>query len=470
MTLKPLRIVSILSLGVGTACAALLFADPFSMTRAVFAPNHIAATDTPVATQNDIADMARQLANAAPHDRVVEQSLKARRGDTLIDMLRRADVPSAQAENAVRALKTHYNPRALKTGQDLAVVFERDAQKPNHKHFVGFHFKPSPDKKFQVARLNNGDFSAKSFSAPVQEEIVRAEGVIRGSLSAAAAAASIPNSITQEAITAFAHEVDFQRDLKAGDRFVAVFSRKVTSDGHIISNGQLKYAALTLDGEKKEIFRFVHKDGSTAFYDAEGKSIKRALMRTPINSARITSGFGMRRHPILGYSKMHRGVDFGAPTGTPIYASGDGVIEKIGRFSDYGNYIRIKHNTNIATAYGHMSRFAPGLRAGARVKQGTVIGYVGSTGRSTGPHLHYEVLKGSAQVNPLTVVSMAGDSLQGKDLKRFKQDVASLRLDARRLSVARAADNVSDKTATPPKPGKSPVAQASRKRQVAEAD
>jgi murein DD-endopeptidase MepM/ murein hydrolase activator NlpD len=457
MKFKPLAIVSYLCVGIGVASS---FYFTFAHRHISFLSdgNMVLPTKPVAAWQDEVGAMAREMANTDTPDRMVEHVYRVKRGDTLIDMLvRRAQVPRQQAQGAVDALRAHYDPKELKPGQDLAVIFEKDDQPKNKTQFVGFHFKPSADKRFQVARLQDGGFSAKSINAPVRQETVRSEGVIRGSLMAAAAAASIPNSITMEAINAFSHDVDFQRDLQPGDRFVAVYDRTITNDGAVIDSGKLKYASLTVDGEKKEIFRYLYGNGQNVFFDAEGRSIRRSLMRTPINGARITSGFGMRQHPVLGYSKMHRGVDFAAPTGTPIYASGDGIIEKFGLFGAYGNYVRIRHNNNISTAYAHLSRFNKNLRPGSRVKQGTIIGFVGTTGRSTGPHLHYEVLKANNQVNPLTVVAMAGDNLSGKDLKRFQQNVASIRQESRRLSVAYSGTNAEIKTSNaPPLPERPP--------------
>ncbi|MEQ1491673.1 MAG: M23 family metallopeptidase, partial [Terricaulis sp.] len=170
----------------------------------------------------------------------------------------------------------------------------------------------------------------------------------------------------------------------------------------------------------REFYQFMAPgDSRPDWYDADGKSARRFLMKTPINGARLSSGFGMRRHPILGYSRMHRGTDFAAPTGTAILAAGDGVVERAGPFSSFGNYVRIRHANGYETAYAHMSRFARGMRAGARVRQGQVIGYVGTTGRSTGPHLHYEVLRRGQQVNPMSLRVANGRNLTGRALELF---------------------------------------------------
>jgi len=182
----------------------------------------------------------------------------------------------------------------------------------------------------------------------------------------------------------------------------------------------LHMARLTIDGETRSFYRYTTADGTTDYFDESGRSASRALLRTPVSGAHLTSGFGVRIHPLLGYSKMHTGVDFGASYGTPIRAAGDGDIDQAGRESGYGNTIVISHSDHLQTLYGHMSRFAAGIREGGHVNQGQVIGYVGSTGRSTGPHLHFEVRVDDRPVNPMTVRSAGGRQLAGKDLVAFR--------------------------------------------------
>jgi murein DD-endopeptidase MepM/ murein hydrolase activator NlpD len=200
-----------------------------------------------------------------------------------------------------------------------------------------------------------------------------------------------------------------------------MFETMATDDGYIAKTGDILFARLTLSGREIPLYRYEMADGGVDYFGPNGESTKKTLMRTPINGARLSSGFGMRRHPVLGYSKMHRGIDFAAPTGTPIYAAGDGVVERAGRFSSYGNYIKIRHRSDLHTAYAHLSKMR--VRAGERVRQGQIIGYVGTTGRSTGPHLHYEVLVNRKHVNPRAVNLPVGQALAGRDLKRFKGHV-----------------------------------------------
>ena len=194
-------------------------------------------------------------------------------------------------------------------------------------------------------------------------------------------------------------------------------------------------------------YRHEFEGGRIGYFKADGHSAKKGLLSTPVDGARMSSGFGMRHHPVLGYSKMHKGMDFAAPTGTPIYAAGDGVVEKASRFGGYGNYVRIRHNDNIKTAYAHMSRFGKGVKSGSTVKQGEVIGYIGTTGRSTGPHLHYEVLMDGAQVNPNSVKIPTGEVLAGAELNKFKSTVASYEKQFKKLiGTLKFAFNITEGT------------------------
>ncbi|CBS88303.1 putative peptidase [Azospirillum lipoferum 4B] len=353
---------------------------------------------------------------AGPVDR---RTLSIGRGDTLMDLLTEAKVSTNDAHDAVAALREVYNPRRLQVGQRVTVLFE--PRRGGARKFVGFEFAPDPLRSVSIARKGDTGFTSSQIEKPVTRKPVAAQGVIRSSLFEAGAQAGVPISVMMAFLQNFSYDVDFQRDLQPGDRFEVMYEKLVTADGKEAGEGELLYASLTLSGDDMPIYRFKTRDGRIDYYNDEGESIRRALLRTPIDGARITSGFGMRRHPILGFSKMHKGVDFGAPSGTPIYAAGRGTIELAERNSSYGNYVRIRHNTEISTAYAHMSRFAKSIRRGARVEQGDIIGYVGSTGRSTGPHLHYEVLKAGHQVNPRSVDLPTGEKLEGRELQNFQQ-------------------------------------------------
>ncbi|HEY0838497.1 MAG TPA: M23 family metallopeptidase [Azospirillum sp.] len=387
------------------------------------------------AAVDGLAELAAQAApavagpaDAAPADVAVARALNRQvlsvgRGDTLMEMLTGASVPRDEANDAIAALRDVYDPRKLKIGQRVTVLFE---PRRGANRFVGLEFEPEVARSVSVARTGAESFESAQVKKELRRELVAAEAVIRSSLFEAGSTAGVPVSIMMAVIRTYSHEVDFQRDLQPDDRFQVLYERKVTEDGQIAGEGELLYANLVLSGEPMPIYRHAARSGRFDYYNAEGESIRRALLRTPIDGARLTSGFGMRTHPILGYSKMHKGTDFGAPSGTPVYAAGNGVVEEAGGKGAYGNYVRIRHNTEVSTAYAHLSRFAKGMKRGMRVDQGDVIGFVGSTGRSTGPHLHYEVLKAGHQVNPKAIDLPTGEKLAGRELQAFEQTVRRL--------------------------------------------
>ena len=364
--------------------------------------------------------MGNETDSPAPllHSRPVS----AKSGDTLAGMLVGAGVPQGEAIAAIDALKPLFDPRRIKIGQDLSIDFERDSpigEDPGR--FVGFVLDVDYAREILVARTTTGDFSAEEKEKRLAASAARVQGEIRSNLFLDAREAGLPLPVLIDLIRAFSWDVDFQRDLQPGDRFELMYDVFYDDSGTLVHNGEIQYAAMTLSGIRRAIYRFEDKDGFADYFDEKGRSARKALMRTPIDGARLSSRYGKRKHPILGYTRMHRGVDFAAPIGTPIYAAGDGSIDRIGRNGGFDKYIRIRHNSEYATAYGHLSRYAKGLRKGDRVKQGQVIGYVGNTGRSTGPHLHYEILRGGSQVNPMTVRMPSGRSLKGEELVSFQK-------------------------------------------------
>ena len=248
---------------------------------------------------------------------------------------------------------------------------------------------------------------------------VRAMAIISSTLYSAAIKTGMPVDVLIEMIRAYSYDVDFQRDIQQGDKFEAIYEKKVDENGNYVRGGAILYASLTVSSRTLTIYRYKTTDGEVDLFNEKGHSVHKTLMITPIDGARLSSGYGMRRHPIKGYSRMHKGLDFAAPTGTPIMAAGDGVVEYAGRKSGYGNYIRLRHANEYQTVFGHMSKFASGIRKGVRVKQGQVIGYVGSTGLSTGPHLHYEVLHRGKNVNPAMIKTTPGRTLEGEEMERF---------------------------------------------------
>jgi murein DD-endopeptidase MepM/ murein hydrolase activator NlpD len=337
-------------------------------------------------------------------------------GQTLAGVLAAADVPVADAQAAMDATRRIYDPRKLKAGQFVTINFT-GAGGP----FGGFELQADAERSVKVVRQADG-FAASEARIPLRSETHAARGVIRNSLFESAAEAGIPYPVTAAMIHAFQDDIDFQREIQPGDRFEIMYDTMVGESGG--RPGNLLYAELTLSGTQHAIYGFRRDDGTVDFYTRDGKSVRKGLLRTPVDGARLSSGFGMRLHPILGYTRMHKGVDFAVPTGTPIYAAGDGTVEMSGWAGGYGRYVRIRHNTVMETAYGHMSRIAPSTIIGQHVHQGQVIGYVGMTGEATGPHLHFEMIRNGVQVNPASVTIPVSTGLEGSELVAFRQSIA----------------------------------------------
>ena len=377
-------------------------------------PPQSAALGTPLQAVSLAVDAALPVAAApaAP----MRLTLAVPDGETLAGVLAAADVPAAEAQAAVEATRRVYDPRKLKAGQFVTVTFSDAAGS-----FRGFEFQPDDEHLVTVDRKGDS-FVAFQSAVPLTAETRVARGAIHSNLFESTAEAGVPYIVAAAMIRAFSYDVDFQREIQPGDRFEVMYDNMVgQSGGH---PGDLLFAKLTLSGKEHAVYGFRRPDGSVDFYGPDGKSVRKGLLRTPVDGARLSSGFGMRMHPILGYTRMHKGVDFAVPTGTPIYAAGDGVIEMAGWAGGYGRYVRIRHSGTMETAYGHMSRIAAGSVAGHSVHQGQVIGYVGMTGEATGPHLHYEVIRDGVQVNPAGVAAMPlNTGLQGPELVAFHKMV-----------------------------------------------
>jgi murein DD-endopeptidase MepM/ murein hydrolase activator NlpD len=284
-------------------------------------------------------------------------------------------------------------------------------------------FRSDPGASVTANLLSSGGFAARQVQMPLNFEIARISAPVDTSLYSSALARGATDREIAALAGAFGYDVDFQRDVLPGDHFELVFERFYDDEGHTVRTGDLLFIALDTRHGPKRFYAFAAPgDSQTDWYDADGHSARKFLMKTPGTGARLASGFGMRIHPVLGYSMMHRGTDFAAPIGTPIMAAGDGVVERAGPFSSFGNYIKLRHNTEYETAYAHISRFAPGIRPGVHVTQGEVIAYVGMTGRATGPHLHYEVLKDGDEINPMGLRVANGRNLDGRDLELFEAE------------------------------------------------
>lgn len=347
--------------------------------------------------------------------------LTVKKGDTITSLLTDAGISADDAQNALNAIHTLFNPRKLDIDSDISVKLDKD----NNGDFIirELSLPISGRSTIQLNRTPDNQFSVQKIDIPLTKKLARAGGTIDSSIYQTGSDSGIPPSMLNELINAYSYDVDFQRDVKKGDAIDVLFERMETDDGTVVGNGNFVFSELTLGDRVLKVYRYTDKSGNADFYNERGESIRKALLRTPINGARITSTFGMRNHPLLGYTRMHKGVDFGAPVGTPIYAAGDGIVKIASAKNGYGNYLKIQHNARYASAYAHLSRYANGVSPGKHVKQGQIVAYVGMTGATTGPHLHYEILSNNEQVNPANVKFKTGNVLQGKELASFRDNM-----------------------------------------------
>lgn len=352
-------------------------------------------------------------------------SVKIKSGDTLAEALtKRLNVGARDTHYAIESLAAIFDPRDVRPGQTVTAYAAPDASEPR---LMALTLQKDMLSSVIATRVSADRFVTSEVQRPTTRKLRAVRGEIKNSLYLATNAEGVPDRVTLELIRIYSWSIDFQRDIRANDRFEIMYEEYQTDDGEVVpGKGEILYATLTLGNKPYSMYRYEMSDQRVDFFEPDGQSVRKALMKTPVNGARISSGFGRRHHPVLGYSKMHKGTDFAAPTGTPIYAAGDGVIERSSRYGSFGNYIKIRHRSNLKTAYAHLNGFALGIHSGKRVRQGDVIGYIGTTGRSTGPHLHYEVHVNGKQVNPGSVKLPTGEKLAASDLAAFKRHVREL--------------------------------------------
>ena len=347
---------------------------------------------------------------------------KIKSGETFDKILEKYKIEKTEITKIKNAIKKKVNINKLNTKQ----IIQFSIDKTNNK-ISEFYFQTSNTQKIYLKRnIKEDKFNREILSINLEKQIVYKEDIILESLYKGATKQKIPANTIIEFAGIYGFQVDFQRDIRKGDKFQIMYEIYLNEKKEIVETGEILYANLRLSGLDNGLYYFDNK-GSEGHYDKNGKSVKKALMKTPINGARLSSPFGMRKHPIDGYNKMHRGTDFAAPMGTPIMASGDGVVKKAGWCGGGGNCVKIKHNSTYQTVYAHMSKFARGIKTGVRVKQGQTIGYVGSTGKSTGPHLHYEVIVNGKKVNSQKLKLPSGKILKGKERKVF--ETSKIKLD-----------------------------------------
>ena len=341
---------------------------------------------------------------------------KISKGETFDKILSKYSIPIEEILKIKKNLNSDYDLNNLQTNLDIKIIIDQS----NNKRITSFLFPVSRTEKIQLTRnFETDSFQKKTIITNLNKKIIFKEGKITQSLYRTAVDLNIKPNIIIEFARIYGFQVDFQRDIRKNDNFQIMYEVFEDDNGKVFETGNIVFADLKLSGASNSLYYF-DKKGNEGHYDENGKSVEKALMKTPINGARLSSAFGMRKHPIDGYNKMHKGTDFAAPMGTPIMASGNGVITRARWCGGGGNCVKIKHNSTYETIYAHMKNFARGIKEGLRVKQGQIIGYVGSTGKSTGPHLHYEVIINGKKINSQTLKLPSGKTLKNKNREVFE--------------------------------------------------
>lgn len=352
-----------------------------------------------------------------------QQMLQVGKGDTISSLLASVGISSKEIENATKALHKTYDVRDLKIGQSILVKYH-DNEEKNGISLLELEFKPCVEYQIVLNKSQNGGFQVVKHTAQLKKVIRRIKGEIKSSFYNALLKQKVPHKIVHEAIRALSYTMNFQHGIKSGDPYELLYEELHDKDGSVVKTGNLEYISILAHGQNHKLYRFISPHSPHAgYYTPGGESVIRALLQTPIDPRKmhITSKFGKRKHPILGFTRVHKGVDFGAPRGTVVMAAGAGIVVKSGYVGDFGKYIKIKHAGGYETEYAHLSKISPHIRVGAHVRQGQEIGKVGDTGLARGCHLHYGVLFKNTHINPLTIKQMPTIQLTGKDMKLFKK-------------------------------------------------
>ena len=340
-----------------------------------------------------------------------KKKIKITKGNNLFNVLINEKIDSKKIGNLLNSLQKIYSPKKIRPEQEIILAYDKN-------NFFGLSIEINELVEIQVIKTTSG-FKEYIFKKPVKKIFLLKDINIQNSLYEDSLAVGLPQEVLIDMVRLFSYSIDFQRDIRRENLFTVYYEFLLNYKGEELMPGNIIYANANLDSNNLDIFRYESLQGDHKYFNSEGESIRKTLMKTPIDGARLSSRFGKRRHPVLGFTKMHKGVDFAAKKGTPIYAAGDGVIERANVYGGYGKYIRIKHNSQYKTAYAHLYKFARSIKKGKSVKQGQIIGYVGSTGRSTGPHLHYEILFNNKQINPQKLKLPEGRKLKGEELGEF---------------------------------------------------
>ena len=349
-------------------------------------------------------------------DFTLVQKYYLQEGETFTGALKQADLQDDEINDVVNIITKKIDLRKLKVG----TLIETYTKSVNDKKIINeIIIYPDIEKKIYVKKINN-KFVAGENKKKLFNKLKLYEVEIHNSIYESLKKIDTPDEIIMEFVQLYSFDIDFQRDIRKGNKIKIFFEIYTDSQNNYIKSGNINFSEIILNDESYELYRFQSEgDEFVEYFNSDGKSATKALMKTPINGARLSSGFGMRKHPILGYNKKHQGVDFAAPTGTPIMAAGTGHIEFVGNNGGAGKYIRIKHLNGYKTSYSHLSKYASGIQKNVKVRQGQIIGYVGNTGLSTGPHLHYEVIFNGKRINPMKMKLPSGKQLKDKNLEIF---------------------------------------------------
>ena len=350
--------------------------------------------------------------------------VQIRRGETFEQAVRRTGIGAADASAVAATLSNAFDLSQMRAGLKFETAVSRPRGGRGDARLIGLTMRTGPASQLTVSRSFDGALRLRALEERVTHETVVLKSEVRGSLSATAQRMGADAAVRRKATQLFAHRFDLDRDVRAADEFTLVFDRSVTENGRTVDTGDLLYAEM-----KGVVFYRFQPEGAreAQYFDATGKNMRSSMMRTPLDrAARVSSSFGFRIHPISGYRKMHQGIDFAAGTGTPVVAPADGVVVEARRWGGYGNWLRIRHASGLESGYGHLSRYGAGIRAGQRVSQGQVIAYVGSTGASTGPHLHYELWRNGQRINPSGIRTDESTVLAGADLAAFRAEKARI--------------------------------------------
>ena len=365
-------------------------------------------------SNNKIKNLSDEFSESKSNIKYTETIVIVKKGQTFSKILDNFNFENKKKFEIINSINKIFDLRDLNVNQKI--IFLVNDKKIIKKIIIELNYKTNLivdlGSKINVIKKELVTFS----------DIESKEYLITNSLYADGINNNIPNQILIKLIQLFSFDLDFQRDIRKDTQVSVSYEKIFTENKSKYFFGDIQYARVTIKNNTLEYFKFLTDDGFVDYFNREGKNVKKSILKTPLDGARLSSSFGMRKHPISGFNKMHKGIDFAAPKGTPVYAGGNGVIEKAGVNGGYGKYIRIRHNNEYKTAYAHLSGFKKGINKGVRVNQGEIIGYVGSTGKSTGPHLHYEIIYQNKQINPLTLKLPSGKILKGKELERFNKN------------------------------------------------